>query len=157
MPSLRFNGMDAIEHGFEALLNLSDEEKLSVIRPAAEMLLERQTEAIKTAYAVISGALSSSLKLSQKMGEDGPYLQISPEGKHPGSSTGKRKKRNKFGKAVSSGSYSGTNAEVLYILEYGSPRIAASHTIETTNDQAESEVLQLELEAWDSLLNSKGL
>lgn len=157
MASLRFNGMDAIEHGFEQLLNLNDEEIVSVIRPAAEMLFERQTEAIKTAYNVISGALSKSLKISQKRGESGPYLQIAPQGKHPGSGTGKRKKRNRFGKAVSSGSYSGTNAEVLYILEYGSPRISASHVIENTNDQAEDDVLQLELEAWDSLLRSKGL
>lgn len=157
MASFRFNGMDAIEHGFEQLLTMSDDEKLFILMPAAEFVLERQTNAIKSAYSVISGALSKSLKISKKSGKDGIYLQIAPHGKHPGSSTGKRKKKNRYGKAVSSGSYSGTNAEVLYILEHGSPRIQASHIIEITNEQAEPDVLLIEADRWDSLLKSKGL
>lgn len=157
MSSFRFNGMDGIENGFQQLLNLSDDEKLQVLQPAAEFLMEQQVEAIKKTYSVISGTLSSSLKILQKRSSEGVYLLITPQGKHPNSSTGKRKKRNRAGKAVSSGSYSGTNAEVLYILEHGSPRIKASHVIEITNEQAEEEVLQIEVDAWDSLLKSKGL
>ena len=82
---------------------------------------------------------------------------ISAKGKHPKSSTGKRMKMGKDGKRRSSGKYSGTNAEILYLLEYGSPRIPASHAIETANENAEDEILQLEADAWDEHLKSLGL
>ena len=66
-------------------------------------------------------------------------------------------KKGKDGKRRSSGTYSGTNAEVLYYLEYGTPRIDASHAIEITNEQAEEEILQIEANAWDEHLKSLGL
>ena len=47
MAKFTFNGMDEISASFEQLSRLSDEDKLSVIMPAAKLLLQRQKEKIQ--------------------------------------------------------------------------------------------------------------
>lgn len=152
MAKFSFNGMDEISASFEQLSNLSDEDKMSVIMPAAKLLVERQRQMIERLFRKRTGDLADSLDIQQKSGEDGAYASIYLKGKHRGSSTGKRK-----GKRRSNGRYSGTNAEVGYILEYGSPRIAARHWMETANEEAEDEVVAAEQAAWDNLITQKGL
>lgn len=61
------------------------------------------------------------------------------------------------GKRRSSGHYYGTNAEIAYILEYGSPRISASHWMENANEGAEDELVDIQQKAWDDLVTKKGL
>lgn len=153
MGSFRFNGIDGIEASFEQLARLSDNDKLRIIRPAAERLKDLQSEAIGTVFNKITGRLANSLVIEEK---SGPKLVVLPKGKHS-DKTGKRFKKGKDGKRRSSGRYDGSNAELLYILEYGSPRIPASHVIETTNEKAEDEIFQIEAEAWSDYLSSLGL
>ena len=152
MAKFSFNGMDEISASFEQLANITDEDKMTIIRPAAEHLLQRQKEMLRTLFRRRTGALEESLTIEERSGEDGAYAHIYPKGKHPGSSTGKRR-----GKRRSNGRYSGSNAEIGYILEYGSPRIAASHWMENANEEAESEIIALQQEAWNDLLTKKGL
>lgn len=152
MASFTFNGMDELTASFEQLSQLSDEDKMSVIMPAANLLVERQRQMIERLFKRRTGDLADSLAIRQENGEDGAYAHIYLKGKHRGSSTGKRK-----GKRRSNGRYSGTNAEVGYILEYGSPRIAARHWMETANEEAEDEVVAAEQAAWDDLITQKGL
>lgn len=152
MAQFTFNGMDEIVASFDQLANLTDEDKMSVIMPAARLLLERQKQKIRTIFRQITGALAESLTIEERSDEDGAYAYISPKGKHPKSTTGKRK-----GKRRSNGSYSGTNAEVAYILEYGSARIAATHWMENTNEEAEGEVIGAQQAAWNDLITKKGL
>ena len=151
MAQFTFNGMDEISASFETLAKLSDEEKLSVIRPGAILLLERQKEKIVTLFRQLTGSLANSLSIEERVDDDGVSAYISPKGKHPGSSTGKRR-----GKRRSNGKYSGTNAEVAYILEYGSPRIAATHWLENANEEATDDVVAAQQAAWDDLLTKKG-
>lgn len=152
MASFKFNGVDYLSARFDQLAQFDDDDKLAIIMPAAEFLLQRQIEAIKSVFVQRSGALAKSLKITKKTDDDGVYAHIAPSGKHPGSSTGKRK-----GKRGSNGKYSGTNAEVAYILEYGSPRISARHWMETANEDAEDELISIQQDAFDKLLESKGL
>lgn len=152
MAKFTFNGMDEISASFEQLANITDEDKMSVIMPAAKLLIDRQTQKLRTAFRQISGTLAGSLAISTRSDDDGVYAYISPTGKHPKSSTGRRK-----GKRRSNGHYSGTNAEVAYILEYGSPRIAATHWMETTNEEAADDVVAVQQAAWDDLIAKKGL
>lgn len=152
MGKFSFNGVDELSASFEQLSQLTDEDKMSVIMPAAELLVERQRQMIKRLFKQRTGDLADSLSIQKKTGEDGAYAHIYLKGKHRGSSTGKRK-----GKRRSNGHYSGTNAEVGYILEYGSPRIAARHWMENTNEEAEDEVVAAEQAAWDDLVTKKGL
>lgn len=152
MAKFTFNGMDELSASFEKLSQLSDEDRMSVIMPAAKLLVERQRQMIERLFRKRTGDLANSLTIQQKSDEDGAYAHIYLKGKHRGSSTGKRK-----GKRRSNGRYSGTNAEVGYILEHGSPRIAARHWMENANEEAEDEVVATEQAAWDELLTQKGL
>lgn len=152
MAKFSFNGLDEISANLYQLAQLSDDEKMAVIMPGAEILLQRQKEKIQSLFTRRTGDLENSLTIEEKSGDDGPYAYIFPKGKHRGSSTGKRK-----GKRRSNGKYSGTNAEVAYILEYGSSRIAARHWLETANEEAEDEVTSAQQEAWNDLVTKKGL
>lgn len=152
MAKFSFNGMDEISASFEQLANLTDEDRLSVIMPAAQLLVERQKAKIVELFQQRTGDLKDSIKIKVKDDDDGSYAYISPEGKHRGSSTGKRK-----GKRRSNGKYSGTNGEIGYILNYGSPRISATHWLENANEEAEEEVIAAQQEAWNDLVTKKGL
>ena len=152
MAGFSFNGLDEISASFEQLARLTDDDKLSILSPSAQILLQRQKEKIAQIFRRRTGDLENSLVIEQRQSDDGPSLYIYPKGKHRGSSTGKRK-----GKRRSNGKYSGTNAEVAYILNYGSPRIAATHWLENANDEAEAEVVASQQAAWDELVAMKGL
>ena len=152
MAKFTINGMDEILASFEQLANLTDDDKMSVIMAGAKILLHRQREKIESLFVQRTGDLANSLTIQEKSGDDGPFAWLFPKGKHRGSSTGKRK-----GKRRSNGRYSGTNSEVAYILEYGSPRIGATHWMETANEEAEAEVVGAQQEAWNDLVTKKGL
>lgn len=152
MAKFSFNGLDELSASLEQLAQLSDDEKVSILMPSAQLLLQRQKEKIAQLFKRHTGDLEASLSISQQNSDLGPSLYIAPTGKHRGSSTGKRK-----GKRRSNGKYSGTNAEVAYILEYGSPRIAATHWLENANEEAEAEVMEAQQAAWDELVTKKGL
>lgn len=152
MAKFSFNGMDELSASFEDMLRLSDEERMSVIMPGAEVVAERQRGKIRELFNQHTGALADSVTIRQKSDDDGAYANIFLKGKHPGSSTGKRK-----GKRRSNGKYSGTNAEVGYVLEHGTPRITATHWMENANEEAASEVTTAQQEAWNLLMEKKGL
>ena len=152
MADFSFNGLDQISASLEQLAKLTDEDKISVLMPSAKLLLQRQKEKISKVFKRRTGDLESSLTIGQKNGDEGPSLYLYPEGKHRGSFTGKRK-----GKRRSNGNYSGTNAEVAYILNYGSPRIKATHWLEYANEEAEAEVVASQQSAWNELVTKKGL
>lgn len=152
MAKFSFNGLDEISASLEQLSKLTDEDKVSILMPSAQLLLQRQKEKIAKLFKRRTGDLEASLSISQQNSDLGPSLFIAPEGKHRGSSTGKRK-----GKRRSNGKYSGTNAEVAYILEYGSPRIAATHWMENANEEAADEVTASQQDAWNELVTKKGL
>lgn len=152
MANFSFNGMDEISASFDQIANLTDEDKMSVILRGAQMLLQRQQEKITSVFKQWTGALAKSLTIQERSDDDGVFAYIFPKGKHPGSSTGKRMKKGR-----SSGKYSGSNAEVAYILEYGSPRIAATHWLENANEESADELADTMQSAWDDLLTEKGL
>lgn len=153
MAKFSFNGLDEISASFEQLANLSDQDRLGIIMAGANVLVTRQKEKIVQMFQQRTGKLADSIKIKVKDDGDGSYAYISPEGKHPGSGTGRRKRRN----GRSNGKYSGSNAEVAYILNYGSPRISATHWLENANEEAEDEVMENMQAAWDDVLDTKGL
>ncbi|MBO7252509.1 MAG: hypothetical protein J6V25_07770 [Oscillospiraceae bacterium] len=153
MAKFSFNGMDELSASFEELLSLSDRERMGIIMPAAELLVEKQRQKLRELFTQRSGALAASITIREKADDSGAYAEIYLKGKHPGSGTGKRKRKD----GRSNGRYSGSNAEVGYILEYGSPRIAPRHWMESANDEAEEEVVETMQNAWDDLITQKGL
>ena len=89
MGKFRINGIDEISASFEQLTRLTDSDKMSIIMPAAKLLLERQVQKIQSLFNQRSGDLANSLTIEERSGDDGPYAYIFPKGKHSGSSTGK--------------------------------------------------------------------
>lgn len=159
MAGFKFDGIDYISAKFDEVgQGLSDEEKLSVLTPAAEFLKNAYTETLALLFRVRTGALSKSIAIDYKTSEDGASAFVAPKGKHPNGFTGKRmKKVAGTGKRRASGKYSGTNMEIAYILEYGSPRIAATHWMENANSDMEDELYAAQAQAWDDLLTRKGI
>lgn len=153
MAKFSFNGMDEISASFDQLAKLTDEDKMSVIMPGARILMERQREKILSMFTQRTGDLANSLTIQERNGDNGAYARIFLKGNHRGSSTGKRKRKN----GRSNGKHSGTNAEVAYILNYGSSRIRASHWMEYANEEAEEEVVAAQQTAWNDLITRKGL
>ena len=152
MAGFHFDGIDTLTDGLDKLGQLSEEEKFDILRPAAELLVEKQKKTIRSLFRQVSGALADSIVFNLRAEGEGAVAHIFLKGKHPKSSTGKRFKHGR-----SAGKYSGTNAEVGYILEHGSPRIQATHWMENTNDEAEDDVIAAEQEAWDNIVTKKGL
>ena len=153
MAQFSFDGVDGLAAGFEKMANLSDQDRMDIIMTAAKLLAERQKQKILDLFTQWSGALANSITIEEKSDEDGVYAHIYLKGKHPGSGTGKRKRKN----GRSNGKYSGTNAEIGYILEYGSPRIAARHWMENANEEAEAEIVEAMQAAFNDILQTKGL
>ena len=157
MAKFSFNGLDEISASIDQLAQLSTDDKLFILMPSAQLLLQRQKEKIMQLFQRRTGDLEKSLTLKTKETAESPSVVIYLKGKHRGSSIGKRHKKTPDGKIIPSGKYSGTNAEVGYILNYGSPRIAATHWLEYANEEAEPEVVAAQQEAWNDLVTKKGL
>lgn len=149
MAKMRVNGVDTLIASFEQLASLSYEESLSVLTAGAEVLRNALSEAIKTRFRVKTGALSESITVRDISKGESPLLIVGPTGKHPKATTGKRRK----GK----GHYEGTNAEILYVLNYGSPRIAASHVVDNTVEEQSEAMTAAMQAAFDEIIKSKGL
>lgn len=152
MAIFRSNGTDALELTFEKMANLSTDDLLRVIRPGADVLQKRLIDKVLSIFTQRSGSLAKSFKQKERVWADGASISVLPIGKHLGSSTGKRR-----GKRRSNGHYDGTNAEVAFILEYGSPRIDATHFMSNTVDESEAEVLAAMEAELDVVLKELGL
>lgn len=147
------------------------EDKLKILRPGAELLLQRLRDFLAAntndPNAEIRGRLAESLKAVENS-TIGSII-VTPRGVHHGKkarrkrSEGYRRARTGQGRGRSSksahhGMTGGTSAvDVGYYLEYGTPRMAALHWMETVNEQSDADI-QAELEAaWDQYLKSLGL
>lgn len=148
MASMEFNGMDIIISSMEKMANLQDDDFYSVMRPAAEYLREKYSEALAKIFKVRTGQLSNSIKATEYI-DYSPFIVVGPKGKHLGSAMGKRAN----GKHAAASRTDSTNAEIAYYLEYGSPRIPARHWMEHTNDAEEESVLEIMSDAWGALMD----
>lgn len=153
MASFRFNGVDTLEATFQQLASLSEEETYSILEAGAAVLVRGMQETLEKLGAVASGALRDSIRAERMRSKDGVLVWIGPDGKRANASTGKRKK--KYGK--SHGSYQGTNAEVGFLLEYGTPRMGARHWMETATEQYGEEANAAMAAKWEEVLQSKGV
>lgn len=147
---------------------LSTEDLLTILRPAAERLKDHYRETVLRLFRRISGDLADSFKIDEH-GHDRSYMDLSeavitvgPKGKH---SKSKRKARSRAGDSSKkyakhnreSHATAISNAELGYLLEYGTPRISATHWMENANEEIEEEIGTIIEEGFDKLLKEKGL
>lgn len=153
--NLRIDGLDRVEASFLSLQQLSDDEIWAMIEPAATLLKERMQDVITRLFRQRSGSLHGSIEVRRKLSRGGAVFGlVGPnDSAHPKASHGKRKPRAQGGKG---GSYAGTNAEVGWILEYGTSRIPGRHWMETACSEAEEELLGMLEAAWNARLDAAG-
>lgn len=151
-----------------AFNGITADDLLSILRPAAERLAEFCRTAILRRFKRRTGSLADSFKLTE-FGLDRGYMDLSeagitvgPKGKHKGSSRAARsragspnKKYAKHNRKAKKTSIS--NAELGYLLEYGTPRIAATHWMESANEEIESEIQDVVESGFNEFLERKGL
>ncbi len=150
MAGFRCNGMDELNISLAQLAQTPEETQYSMLEAGAAVLVEKWKEALQNMKR--TGQLLESIKAKRKKG-DAPIVSVAPQGKRKNAYTGKRRKHD----GSSGGTYQGTNAEVAYVLEYGTPRMAARHWMETANEEASDEVVAAEAAVWDEYLNSLNL
>lgn len=147
MAKFSTRGVDELTLSLEQLAITPEETQYSILEAGASALIPRWKETLQSMKR--TGQLIESVKAARKKGET-PIVAITPKGKRKGAYTGQRKTHG-------GGTYQGTNAEVAYVLEYGTPRMAATHWMETTNEEASDEVVAAEAAVWDDYLKSLNL
>lgn len=164
----RHGGDHGSVSGSSFFSELTADELLSVLRPAAEALKRRYQETILRLFKRRSGSLVESIQLDEDKFENNlkelneAIIIVGPKGKHKkgkraarsraGSSDQKYAKHNREAKATAI-----SNAELAYLLEFGTPRIAATHWMENTNEAVEDEIQGILDDGFTEVLKKKGL
>lgn len=156
MMNFHIDGLDRLSVSYASLSRISDDELWAIIEPAANTLKDKMQETISALFTQRSNSLHDSIEVKRKLSKGGAvYALVGPnDKKHPKSSTGKRRARAQGGKG---GSYSGTNAEVGWILEYGSQRIDGFHWMEQSVTSTEEELLGILEAGFNAACEAVGL
>ena len=137
---------------------------LEVLRPAAMRLKEIYQEAIRSTFQQRTGSLAESIDFEDNtIGTGYASFFVKPFGSHKG---GMYQRKSRAGD--SSARYAKhnrktskkklKNEELAYLLEYGTPRISpGTHWMENANESAEEEIQQIIEDGYDALLKKKGL
>lgn len=155
--SFYVSGFDELEADLLGITELSDEEKWPILEAGALIVKAKMQEVIDRLFGTDgSGDLRNSISISQKIIKEELVARVTPKGRHKSSGRGIRMKKQKDGTRAKSGKYSGSNAEVGYYLEYGTPRIKPRHWMETADEEAGEQSAAAMEAAWDEILKSKG-
>ena len=158
MARFTFNGIDSLQRDLEKLERIDNDTKWSILEAGANVFLEIYTKRLRAQHW-ITGTLARALRIDRM--QDGEVARIWPIGKykkqgrrtlrerHAGSGASKRSKHH--GSAGGS-----TTMDVAYYLEYGTPRMAATHWMEYANEEAEEPSREAMQEAWNKHLEDCG-
>ena len=147
MAKFKCNGLDELDLDLAQLAMIPDDTKFAMLEAGAAALIEKWKETLSSMKR--TGQLIESIKAARKKG-DSPIVSVTPKGKRKNAYTGQRKTNR-------GGTYQGTNAEVAYVLEYGTPRMAATHWMETSNEEAGDAVVAAEYTVYDDFVNNLNL
>lgn len=154
MAAFSINGMDELSISLSRLATLTEEDCKALLLPAADYMQEQFKQRTEATFTRRTGDLTDSF--AQTWYDGNTRVLIAPQGKHQKAYTGKRLKRDGVRRGKR-GNYSGTNAEIAYILERGSPRIDATYFMQYASESAEPGIRKKMQEAWDDLQKKKGL
>ena len=156
MMDLHVDGLDRLSVRFLQLQQLSEDQIWDIIAPAAEIMKSAMQSVIERMFKQRSGSLRESIEVQRRLSKAGAvFALIGPnQARHPKATQGKRKPRAQGGGGRN---FAGTNAEVGWILEYGSVRIPARHWMETACTETEEQLYQTLEAGWDETLTAAGL
>lgn len=131
----------------------SAEDKLAVLNAGAAVLQEALTNKILTTFKPHTYDLANSIKIWTKNNKAGELVVVvGPKGNHSRATAPGRRRRSrattvegqKYHKhnRTDNSTYSGTNAEILYVLNYGSARIKKPyHVIDIAVEESDAAVV----------------
>lgn len=136
---------------------------LEVLRPAAMRLVEAYRKTIKRLFKQRTGSLAESIDFDDDtIGKDYAFILVKPMGTHKGGKYTRKSRAGPAGRRYAKHNRKPLtkalkNEELAYLLEYGTPRISASHWMETTNEEVMDDIQGIIEEGYTNLLKKKGL
>ena len=115
------------------------------------MMVAKFRAKIRGLFRQRTGNLAESITALRKS-DDGPYIQISPQGVHHQYRSPRPSKRKPTFKRKNAHA-----SEVGFILEYGDGHHKATHWMETTIDENAEEIGRKMQEGFDALCDRKGV
>lgn len=152
MALLNYSGFDEAELSLKDIADMSEEEKKKIIQAGAEVAVEKLKATLTDLGLKRTGQLIAGVKFKFAISSGEPAAKVSSYGKRK---NGYTKKRMSGGQ--SKGSYQGTNEEVLYLLEYGTPRMRPRSPLSKIASSAADPVTDAMDEALGEYLASKGV
>ena len=113
MATFKFNGMDELTLSLSQLAQTPEDVQYSMLEAGAAVLVEAWKKVLEPMRR--TGQLIDSIKAKRKKG-DAPIVAVTPDGTRRSEYRGIRKTKAMGGRKK-------TNAEVAYVLEYGTPRM----------------------------------
>lgn len=159
MARFHFNGIDALEIDLERMANLDEETRWAMLEAGAAVF-KRVFQEYLNKYHRKTGQLAESITItrfeSQKSVRVWPIGKYHKKGRrslrqlHDGSGASKRSKHH--------GAVGGSSmTDVAYYLEYGTPRMPATHWMENAIELANDEANEAMQEVWNKHLDDLGL
>lgn len=138
------------------------DELLEVLRPAAIRLVEIYQNAITSRFKQRTGSLAKSIGFDDDtVGSSYAFITVKPFGTHKGGKYTRKSRAGSSGRKYAKHNRKPStkalkNEELAYLLEYGTPRISATHWMESANEQSENEIMDIVEAEYDKLLEKKG-
>ena len=148
MARLDYGGFDEVELSLKDIADMSEEEKKKIIQAGAEVAVEKLKATLTDLGLKRTGQLIAGVKFKFVSSSGEPVAKVSSYGKRKNGYTKKRKGK---------GSYQGTNEELLYLLEYGTPRMRPRSPLSKFAQSATDPVTDAMNEALGEYLASKGV
>lgn len=141
---------------------LTSDDILECLRPAAMKLVSYYKQTIRRIFKRRTGSFEDSIDFDDDVVGPYAFIVVKPFGRHKGS---KYERKSRAGPADRKGAKHNRrpskrelkNEELGYLLEVGTPRIAATHWMENTNEQVSEEIQDIIEAEYDKLLKKKGL
>lgn len=141
----------------------SVDELLEVLRPAALKLKEFYQKAIRSRFKQRTGSLAESIDIEDNyIGREYASITVKPFGTHKGGMYTRNSRAGSAGRRYAKHNRRPStkklkNEELAYLLEYGTPRIDATHWMENANEEVSDEIQGMVETEFDKLLKKKGL
>ncbi len=158
--------IDNLSLDFQKLSNLSNDDIWQILTPAADLLVRKLKEKIKTFFKQHTGKLAASIEGFRKGRgkESAPHILVYPYGTHH-RYKGRKKtghyKRSKHGRTYTygGGSKQASANDVAFVLEYGaaSRNIPATHWMEKTINENSEAVAEAMQQGFDDYIKNKGV
>lgn len=144
MARMESNGLDELMLSMGELAMLPDSVASEMLQAGGAVFANTLRAKCRSMLGVRTGKLSDSIKVTKMKTKNGTrYVTVSPQGAHHTYGNGKI----------------ATNAEVLFVHEYGAPGrgISAKGIMRAAKEESEESVAAAESQAYDNWLKSKNL